>query len=135
MSDKIPWKKRPENREKVLAQKKRHRERYKESLIQKKKEYRELNKEKLKIHNRRWHLKYLYGITLEAYDEMLEKQKNSCAICREITNEPLYIDHCHNSGKIRGLLCNKCNLGVGHFKDNPELMIRASQYILEYGNP
>jgi|TARA_R110001632_G_C11115291_1_gene392958 hypothetical protein len=77
-------------------------------------------------------LKYKYGITLNDYNTMLKSQAASCAICG--TKDPgrgekLYVDHCHRSKKVRGLLCLTCNIGLGHFKDNTSLLITAANYL------
>lgn len=79
-------------------------------------------------------LKHRHGITIEQYDTMLYEQGGACAICgredagREGVN-PLYVDHDHNTGVIRGLLCNNCNMGVGYFKDDIELLMSAIRYL------
>lgn len=50
-----------------------------------------------------------------------------CSICG--SEERLVVDHCHNSGEVRGMLCNHCNRGLGHFRDNPETMLNAIAYL------
>jgi hypothetical protein len=75
-----------------------------------------------------------YGITLNEYNEMLENQNYKCAICGnedEVEGRRLAIDHCHTSGKVRGLLCGKCNRGLGLFYDNVELLNNAILYLNE----
>ncbi len=72
-----------------------------------------------------------YGITEEAYKDFLERQGGLCAICRGLMSPP-HVDHCHSSGKVRGLLCSECNLGLGKFKDNPEFLSRATSYLLSH---
>ena len=76
--------------------------------------------------SRRSHLKRNFGITLEEYNILLEKQEYKCAICNgyetSYRNEVLSVDHNHNTNKIRGLLCNTCNRGLGLFKDNEDLL-------------
>lgn len=68
----------------------------------------------------------IYGITSDDYDQMYEKQKGKCLICeRERT---LVIDHCHTTGKIRGLLCTGCNTGLGLFQDGA-LFAKAKEYL------
>lgn len=74
------------------------------------------------------HLKRTYGITLEEYDAMYLKQKGLCAICQK-SFAKLFIDHCHKTEKIRGLLCVKCNAGIGQFEDNVEFIKRALEYL------
>lgn len=72
-----------------------------------------------------------YGITPEGYDSMLAEQDGRCAICR--TLEPgrnfFVVDHDHDTGKVRGLLCVKCNSGLGMFDDDPVVLMHATQYL------
>lgn len=82
-------------------------------------------------------LKHNYGMSKTELESMLDAQNNECAIChtKEILQIKgkklrLSIDHCHKTGKIRGLLCSNCNRGLGYFKDNPELLKRAELYLL-----
>lgn len=85
------------------------------------------------------HLKRTYSITASEYSIMLEQQGNVCAICKKpetaIRNgklQLLAVDHCHSSGKIRALLCHKCNQGLGAFHDDPLLLRAAAEYIEEF---
>jgi hypothetical protein len=77
-----------------------------------------------------------FGISVEQYNEFVEKQNNCCAICGTHKDNftgrgsNFHIDHCHTSGKVRGLLCNNCNTGLGQFKDNAESLQSAIQYLL-----
>ena len=74
-------------------------------------------------------LKCLYGITEIEIVDLKNKQENKCAICtEELTNE-FMIDHCHNSLKVRGLLCRSCNLAIGLFKDNIITLNNAIEYL------
>lgn len=72
-----------------------------------------------------------YGITIEEYEEMCILQNHVCAICKQtcVTENRLSIDHCHKTGKIRGLQSNSCNNGIGRFRDNPDLLIAAATYL------
>lgn len=79
-------------------------------------------------------LKKLYGITLDGYEKMLEKQKGCCAICgadnpRRKGRKYLCVDHCHKTGKVRGLLCDPCNNGLGRFDDSLALLKSAVEYL------
>jgi len=74
-------------------------------------------------------LKTVYGITLKQYNILKSKQNNKCAICDEV--KKLHIDHDHLTGKIRGLLCGRCNRGIGHFKDNIIVLVNAIRYLKE----
>lgn len=82
-----------------------------------------------------------YGITNDQYNEMFLSQNGTCFICNQPETlkdkrgiRSLAVDHDHSNGKVRGLLCSKCNRGIGCFNDNPELMIKASQYIARHVN-
>lgn len=70
-----------------------------------------------------------YGITEEDYLKMLQEQDNSCAICGTKDWDIPHIDHNHATGKVRGLLCRECNLGLGKFGDSVELMLEAISYL------
>lgn len=70
---------------------------------------------------------YRYGVTEERYKEMLDSQGGACAICGGIKR--LGVDHCHNSKKVRGILCMHCNTAIGHLKDSTELFQKAIQYL------
>lgn len=72
---------------------------------------------------------WLYGITAEQYNEMVENQASRCALCCK--DDELVVDHCHAEGHVRRLLCRNCNTGLGMFKDNPHVMERAAQYVLK----
>lgn len=80
---------------------------------------------------RRAELKRLYGITLEDYVEMFKNQNGVCAICfKECkTKKSLSVDHNHESGKVRGLLCNACNRAIGMLGDSSETLRRAAEYL------
>ena len=101
------------------------------------------NKEKVNKRNREYRdnnltvnannlLKKRYGITYEQYQEMCRDQDDRCKICgipSQDLSVRLHIDHCHTTGKIRGLLCQNCNRGLGMFKDNQELLLKAKGYL------
>jgi len=72
-----------------------------------------------------------YGITQEDFNNMLVEQNNMCKICNsEFKNtKDTHIDHCHNTNKVRGLLCNGCNLALGQFGDNTDIMSMAIKYL------
>ena len=86
-------------------------------------------------------LKNRFSITIDEYEKILKRQNGLCAICLQketrLTRgsknfKRLCVDHDHIAGKIRGLLCHDCNLAVGNFKDNPDICIRASQYLIQH---
>lgn len=60
---------------------------------------------------------------------MAESQGWACKICNRIPENKLHVDHCHETGKIRGLLCGGCNVGLGHFGDDPERLKYAAAYL------
>ena len=100
------------------------------------KKWREQNKEKLALWNetkeRSNRIRRTYGITEEQYNNLSEIQNHCCAICKTHKNElpkPLYVDHCHDTGTIRGLLCQKCNSGIGLLKDSIEILENAVSYL------
>jgi hypothetical protein len=99
--------------------------------------YRANNKEKAAESDRRKRLKWLYGLTLEEYADRLEEQGNCCAICKttesgvggERRDWNWAVDHCHDTGKVRGLLCSSCNRGLGMLGDTEEALQRALDYL------
>ena len=83
------------------------------------------------------YLKATYNITAEDFESMLEAQGGVCAICEQEdprfredgTRYPLSVDHDHASSQVRLLLCGACNAGLGLFQDDPELLLRAAEYL------
>lgn len=89
------------------------------------------NKKKSYKAKRGCHFKHRYGITLDQYDQMAIEQQYKCKICDK-KPELLHVDHCHKTGKVRGLLCNGCNRGLGFFNENAEALIKAAEYLKEH---
>jgi hypothetical protein len=91
-------------------------------------------KESKKVYNRARSRKSGTGFTPEEFEQKLEEQNNRCAICG--TDKPTSInwhaDHCHETETKRGVLCQKCNMGIGLFNDNTELMEKAIMYLNQY---
>jgi len=95
------------------------------------------------IRNRQWaienpdkikdrQLRRTYGITLEDYAALLDQQGGVCRLCgKPPSKKSLHVDHCHESGKIRGLLCSKCNTALGLANDSPDLLRRMAFYLEE----
>lgn len=86
--------------------------------------------------HRKYCLKQNYNLTEEEYTNMLNAQKECCAICGTDTPTGKWkvfaVDHNHKTGKVRELLCNECNRGIGLLKDNAELLQKAADYILKH---
>lgn len=77
-------------------------------------------------------LQSTYGITLEEYYKMLAEQGHSCKICgtsKDKLKRALCVDHCHTTGKVRGLLCDTCNRSLGMLKDSADILKRAIKYL------
>lgn len=85
---------------------------------------------------REMHMLRTYGIGFDEYNSMFDEQRGCCAICDTHQNEigkPLYVDHDHETGEVRGLLCMKCNAGLGLFNDEIESVESAIKYLKKYG--
>lgn len=78
-------------------------------------------------------LRKQFGIGAAEFDALLEQQGGRCAICPAEVNDSagrkLSVDHCHDTGAVRGLLCSACNFGLGKFRDDPDLLDRAALYL------
>jgi hypothetical protein len=93
---------------------------------------REANPDKAADRSRRARLKHRYNLSVEQYEGMLATQGGVCAICgRPPRRNRLAVDHCHATGRIRGLLCSPCNRFLGHLRDSPALLKRAAKYLLK----
>lgn len=140
----MPYKDPQKAREYARQYAQNHREEMKERLYLWRKNNPEKSKEiyrkyrrskKGKIKNKRWAKKKRlmdYGITEEVLENIKQKQNNKCAICGKIINEftkDFAIDHDHKTGKVRGLLCMNCNIGLGAFRDNKTIMRKAIDYL------
>jgi hypothetical protein len=78
-------------------------------------------------------LKQLYGISHGTYERLLEDQDGVCSICQSVCDmgRRLAVDHDHTTGRVRGLLCARCNRGIGSLRDDPALLDRAAAYLRE----
>jgi hypothetical protein len=94
--------------------------------------YRARHPERYKAQTRHQNLRR-YGITAQEYDDLLTAQSGVCAICghseRYRDRQRLAVDHCHTTGRVRGLLCSACNKGIGCFEDDPAILERAIDYL------
>ena len=86
------------------------------------------------IKKRERHLIKKYGKTLDDYNNMLASQNDCCAICKKNNaggrSKKFNVDHCHTTGKVRGLLCVNCNRMLGHALDNPEVLKAGAEYLV-----
>jgi nitrate/TMAO reductase-like tetraheme cytochrome c subunit len=126
-----------ERREKVRLRNIKWRKNNPQGYLQAAAKYRGKNPDKLR--NYRW--KSRYNITPERYDEMVKIQNNRCAICGNEESakhnttkkvQKLAVDHCHSTGKVRGLLCLDCNRGLGKFHDDIQRLENAIKYLKAY---
>lgn len=147
------WLAKPENREKHRAAVRRYREAHPEVATKaearrkadpvrygKRKEAARAAQERLRKEQPKKkldsHLRHNYGITLEEFEILEKAQEGVCAICKKTETwvragkvYRLSVDHCHDTGKIRGLLCKACNTGIGYFLHDPELLRAAIKYL------
>jgi hypothetical protein len=114
-----------------------------EKRVKTRREWQTKNREKLRDSSRRnriknnlqkrdYKLKYKYGISRERFDLMVIDQDNKCMICKQ--ERKLSIDHCHTTNVVRGVLCHKCNVGIGHFQDNEVFLRSAIDYLQKTKN-
>jgi len=129
---------------------KKYRTKHKVKIAEAKKIYRTANREKLnKISLKYWeqnpivrrenHYRIRYNITIADYDTMFVKQKGKCKICKSKDThrkdtKNFCVDHCHKTGKVRGLLCHRCNSGIGKFLEKKKLLLAAIKYLEDSKN-
>ena len=140
------------NKERIRARHEKYNIENKEKLKEKRKEFDLLNKEQIKAYRKEYYqtlskekkkdrdLKSKYGIDVARYEEMLKEQENKCACCgvslEELSekypnsfHKALVVDHDHETGKVRGLLCSSCNTLIGYLEKRKELIPKAYDYI------
>jgi hypothetical protein len=149
---------REQNKEKLYLQKKTYREENREACNARKRKWNKANREHVNelaralyakdpqkqvdrskkykdSHpgvDRNSQLKRWYGITLDEYNVLLDSQNGKCAICG--IDKPMgvgcfHVDHDHITNKVRGLLCQKCNMGIGALQDSPTILRKAAEYL------
>lgn len=123
------WREKHPEKHKEQSQKWRDKNHQKD--LANKAKYRVENKEKIAEAYRKHILQKRFGLSKEEYDSMLETQNSVCAICRKpcSTGRSLAVDHNHETGIIRSLLCRNCNVSIGLMKEDPELLRAAANYL------
>ncbi len=129
----VAWRK--ENKEKIIKDSKKYHEKNRERNNKKNREYQKNNYDSL----RDWRLRYTFGVTLSDFKLLSEQQNGVCAICHRPETalrskgsdeiRSLALDHDHVTGKVRGLLCQKCNKGLGFFEDSLDNLRVAIEYL------
>lgn len=99
----------------------------KEKIIEQGKKRYFLNKLKDPLFIRKQSLRVKFNLTLEQYDQLIQLQEHKCKICKQV--KKLNVDHCHATGKVRGLLCRSCNLALGFLEDDESRIASAGDYI------
>ena len=102
----------------------------KEEIIRQTTEWANRNKDKVRTASRKSKLKK-YGLTPDSFNTMIEAQFHRCKICGVVFDElsRTCVDHCHSTGKVRGILCFHCNTALGHFRDSIETLYAAIDYL------
>ena len=100
--------------------------------------YRENNKANIARSKRNSQLKFKYGISIEEFNRLLKIQKGKCKICNRFpkitkAHPTLTVDHCHQTGKVRGLLCRSCNTALGLFYEDKTSITNALKYLTNAG--
>ena len=104
----------------------------KEKVKEQARRYYENNKEEIIKRTGAYARKRKYNLTQDQILDIFNSQNGLCSICEtkmDFTSRHTHVDHCHTTGKIRGLLCSACNCGLGHFKDNKLLLQRSISYL------
>jgi len=136
---------RERNKEKIKEYRKKYYQENKEKISVVTKKYALKNREKLNLISKKWNKEHpqrrkelarkswlkQYGLSLEEYNTLLENQNNQCCICGNVAKENKYlaVDHDHITGRVRGLLCETCNVGLGSLKDSVEILYAAIEYL------
>jgi hypothetical protein len=120
---------RDSHKEQLREAKNVYREANRELLKDKSKAYREANKGQMKDWSKSHRLKSRYGLTLDEYNTLIEKGCNVCG-----TTENLCVDHCHETLKVRGCLCNKCNSALGFLREDPVIIQQLLNYVEVHQN-
>lgn len=118
------------HKQKVLKRQKEYYEDNKEEILITRKEHYQNNRQEKISYSSRQHLLKRYNITPEDYQAMLAVQNGTCAICKQGPGKSkLQVDHDHDTGQVRGLLCVSCNSGLGHLGDDYGRVLLAAEYL------
>jgi len=117
------------NRERDIARVKKWQQENRDRLNEYRRKHRQ--RPEVKRRERAGHLRRKFGITLDDYDRRLAEQGGGCAVCGNPPRDDisLHVDHEHQTGRIRGLLCFRCNNALGDLGDDPDVLIRAASYV------
>jgi hypothetical protein len=117
------------NPDRYKETRKAYRAKNRDKILSQKKTYVAANRQK----RRRWYLKFKYGLSLEQFNEIFDAQDRKCAICKTSNftgrNNMPAIDHCHDAGHVRGILCDPCNRALGLFKHSHLRLSNALKYL------
>ncbi len=123
----------PHVRKKTAERNKAWREANSEHKKQYDKAYYQKHKERIIQQTRTYYLGKMYDLTPKEKKVLYASQYGKCAICeRDYSESELVVDHCHKTGKVRGLLCNPCNLAIGFLQDRPTMLYKAARYIINH---
>jgi len=140
------------NQDRIRKTRKRREAQRRRDLLTTQSKWRKNNRQKLNIYRQTYKARYLdrelnkawrrevrrrYGITNHEYDLMLAAQGGCCAICHTASpggrGNRFHVDHSHITGKLRGLLCGKCNVAIGYMQDDPAVLRQAAAYVEAHG--
>jgi len=123
------WKEK--NPEKAIAYSRNYYTKNPERVEEGRKRWKQVNRERHARNQRANGLKRSYRLSLSDYQNLEDMQGGVCGICWHSPDDgqPLHVDHDHDTGKVRGLLCSRCNAALGLFKDSPEILVRAEDYL------
>jgi hypothetical protein len=114
------------HKEQIRSRRRAYREAHKEQMRGYMKVYNKTHKERLRKQSR----EYRYGVTPEMYEGLSREQSGRCAICRQSPiRRHLAVDHCHDTGVIRGLLCHRCNTAIGLLRNDAAKCRHAAEYL------
>lgn len=122
------------HKEQIEKRRKKFYQENRERLVAAQKKYNETHITEIKAYRRKYYRYKSYGIDKISFEQLLHQQNNRCKICEvefdlEVKWKSPHIDHNHSTGKVRSLLCQKCNLGLGNFRETPDFLVRAIEYL------